>query len=272
MRKRGGRDTAARYPEFYLPAAGTRAPDHNADAFRRSPDSFLLPTPAANRVRIIGGVFRRRVIRFPPAPGCVRRRTASAKRFSTGSARTCRARRCLDPYAGSGALTLEAASRGAALAVAVDRDRALVDALRATSAALGASRRRGERRRRPDVHRERATRLRRDLPRSAVRRRSLAVALARVRGALGAERFHLRRGGASLSRRRPDSSNGAATRLGGCIIIFSLVPEGGVDRSASAPNLQPERQCSPSSIPVRSTRSRGVTRISSAAARSSSIT
>lgn len=47
-------------------------------------------------------------------------------------------RRCLDLYAGSGALTLEAASRGAALAVAVDRNRVLVDALRATSAALGA--------------------------------------------------------------------------------------------------------------------------------------
>ena len=48
-------------------------------------------------------------------------------------------RRCLDLYAGSGALSLEAASRGAALAVAVDRDRALVDALRATSSMLGAS-------------------------------------------------------------------------------------------------------------------------------------
>jgi 16S rRNA (guanine966-N2)-methyltransferase len=47
-------------------------------------------------------------------------------------------RRCLDPYAGSGGLTLEAASRGAALAVAVDRNGGLVDALRATTVALGA--------------------------------------------------------------------------------------------------------------------------------------
>lgn len=48
-------------------------------------------------------------------------------------------KRSLDLYAGSGALTLEAASRGAALAIAVDRDRALIDALRATSSALGAT-------------------------------------------------------------------------------------------------------------------------------------
>ena len=48
-------------------------------------------------------------------------------------------KRCLDLYAGSGALTLEAASRGAVLAVAVDRNRALTDALRATGKALGAS-------------------------------------------------------------------------------------------------------------------------------------
>ncbi len=48
-------------------------------------------------------------------------------------------RRTLDLYAGSGALTLEAASRGAALAVAVDRSRTLIGALRANAQALGAT-------------------------------------------------------------------------------------------------------------------------------------
>lgn len=45
-------------------------------------------------------------------------------------------RRCLELYAGTGVLSLEAASRGATLAVAVDRNRALVDALCATAALI----------------------------------------------------------------------------------------------------------------------------------------
>ena len=44
----------------------------------------------------------------------------------------------LDLFAGSGALSLEALSRGAALAVAVDRDPALVRALGETAATFGA--------------------------------------------------------------------------------------------------------------------------------------
>ena len=44
----------------------------------------------------------------------------------------------LDLFAGSGALTLEALSRGAALAVAVDRERALTDSLDATAKTFGA--------------------------------------------------------------------------------------------------------------------------------------
>ena len=47
-------------------------------------------------------------------------------------------KRCLDLYAGSGALSLEAASRGVALAVAVDTSRALIEALRSTGALFGA--------------------------------------------------------------------------------------------------------------------------------------
>ena len=45
---------------------------------------------------------------------------------------------CLELYAGTGVLSLEALSRGAALAVAVDRSRTLCESLRATVQVLGA--------------------------------------------------------------------------------------------------------------------------------------
>ena len=97
-----------------------------------------MPTPHANRVRIIGGAFRGRVVRFPaaddlrPTPDRVR------ETLFNWLGQDLMGKRCLDLYAGSGALSLEAASRGAALAVAVDRSRALVESLRATARTLGA--------------------------------------------------------------------------------------------------------------------------------------
>lgn len=92
-----------------------------------------------NRVRIIGGAFRGRRIAFPaaddlrPTPDRVRETVFNwLGQDLTG-------RRALDLYAGTGALSLEAASRGAALAVAVDRSRTLIGALRANAQALGAT-------------------------------------------------------------------------------------------------------------------------------------
>jgi 16S rRNA (guanine966-N2)-methyltransferase len=89
-------------------------------------------------VRIIGGAWRRRLVRFPaetglrPTPDRVRETLFNwLGQELTGLA-------CLELYAGTGVLSLEALSRGAALAVAVDRNRTLVDALAATGAELGA--------------------------------------------------------------------------------------------------------------------------------------
>jgi 16S rRNA (guanine966-N2)-methyltransferase len=98
-----------------------------------------LASSSANHVRIIGGVWRRRVVRFPstaglrPTPDRVRETLFNwLGQDLTGWC-------SLDLYAGTGVLTLEAASRGAALAVAVDRSKALMDALRSTGRLFGAS-------------------------------------------------------------------------------------------------------------------------------------
>ena len=98
-----------------------------------------MTVPANNRVRIIGGAFRRRVIRFPTAAGLRPTPDRVRETLFNWLGQDLTGKRTLDLYAGSGALTLEAASRGAVLAVAVDRERGLIDALRATSLALGAT-------------------------------------------------------------------------------------------------------------------------------------
>jgi 16S rRNA (guanine966-N2)-methyltransferase len=90
-------------------------------------------------VRIIGGTWRRRVVRFPPVPGVRPTPDRVRETLFNWLGQDLSGRRCLDLYTGSGALTLEAASRGAIQAVAVDRNRELVEALRATAAVLGAS-------------------------------------------------------------------------------------------------------------------------------------
>ena len=104
------------------------------------------PVPAAakaaagrNRVRIIGGEFRSRILRFPPAsqlrptPDRVRETLFNwlGQRLDGLS--------CLDLFAGSGALGFEAASRGAARVVMVERDRAAARQLRENAAELGAA-------------------------------------------------------------------------------------------------------------------------------------
>ena len=90
-------------------------------------------------LRIIGGRWRGRKLRFPPSPAI--RPTPDRVRetlFNWLGTRVS-GTSCLDLFAGSGALGLEALSRGAARVTFVERDAAAVRELRARLAEWGAS-------------------------------------------------------------------------------------------------------------------------------------
>jgi 16S rRNA (guanine(966)-N(2))-methyltransferase RsmD len=106
--------------------------------FPRLPRATVAPT-TANRIRIIGGAWRRRIVRFPGTAGVRPTPDRVRETLFNWLGQDLTGWRCLDLYAGTGALSLEAASRGAALAVAVDRSRTLIDALRTSGRELGAS-------------------------------------------------------------------------------------------------------------------------------------
>jgi 16S rRNA (guanine966-N2)-methyltransferase len=89
-------------------------------------------------LRIIGGTWRGRKLRFPaaaairPTPDRVRETLFNWLGAATAGAR------CLDAFAGSGALGLEALSRGAAHVTFIEQDAAAVAALRERLAEWGA--------------------------------------------------------------------------------------------------------------------------------------
>ena len=110
-------------------------PDHFKPSFTRKPK----PAKVANRIRIIGGAWRSRVIEFPDAEGL--RPTASRARETLFNwlGQTLHGTRCLDLFSGSGALGFEAASRGAAEVVMLENNRAAVDALKTNQQKLDAT-------------------------------------------------------------------------------------------------------------------------------------
>ncbi len=93
----------------------------------------------ANRVRIIGGAWRGRRIAFPGVEGLRPTPDRVRETLFNWLGQDLTGKRCLDLYAGTGALALEALSRGAALAVAVDRSPALIASLQSTANVLGAT-------------------------------------------------------------------------------------------------------------------------------------
>jgi 16S rRNA (guanine966-N2)-methyltransferase len=106
------------------------------DAPRPGPEG--RPPRGRHEVRIIGGRWRGRKIRFPaastirPSPDRVR------ETLFNWLAPAIRGTRCLDLFAGSGALGFESLSRGAASAVLVERDAAVVGHLKSLAKELAA--------------------------------------------------------------------------------------------------------------------------------------
>lgn len=83
-----------------------------------------------NSVRIVGGEFRRRVLRFPDSEGLRPTPDRVRETLFNWLGQDLDGWHCLDPFAGSGALGFEAASRGAARVVMVEKAPRVLAALR----------------------------------------------------------------------------------------------------------------------------------------------
>jgi len=92
---------------------------------------------SANEIRIIGGMWRGRKVRFPGVQGLRPTPDRVRETLFNWLGQDLSGKRTLDPFAGSGALSFEALSRGAEHAVAVDRSHEVVRALLDTAARLG---------------------------------------------------------------------------------------------------------------------------------------
>jgi 16S rRNA (guanine(966)-N(2))-methyltransferase RsmD len=92
-----------------------------------------------SRLRIIGGTWRSRLIDFPAVPGLRPTPDRVRETLFNWLGQDLAGLACLDLFAGSGVLGLEAASRGAVHVTLVERDGRALAALKRNAAALGAS-------------------------------------------------------------------------------------------------------------------------------------
>jgi len=93
-----------------------------------------------NTLRIIGGEWRGRRIRFPGTGGIRPTPDRVRETLFNWLAPVIEGSRCLDLFAGSGALGLEALSRGAAAVTFIEHDRLAAGQLRETAASLAGNR------------------------------------------------------------------------------------------------------------------------------------
>lgn len=96
------------------------------------------PARAAHEVRIIGGQWKRTRLAVLDKPGLRPTPDRVRETLFNWLGQDLTGWRCVDAFAGTGALGLEAASRGAAEVVLVEQDPQLVAQLRAVKARLGA--------------------------------------------------------------------------------------------------------------------------------------
>lgn len=101
---------------------------------RSSPVRRSLP----HQVRIIGGQWKRTKLDVPDRPGLRPTPDRVRETLFNWLGQDLAGWHCVDAFAGSGALGLEAASRGAADVLLVEAEGALVDALRAVAQRLQA--------------------------------------------------------------------------------------------------------------------------------------
>ena len=96
------------------------------------------PDRGAGFVRIVGGRYRSRRLRVPPVAGLRPTPDRVRETLFNWLGQDLDGLACLDLFAGSGALGFEAASRGAARVVLVERDRSALQELARGKSALGA--------------------------------------------------------------------------------------------------------------------------------------
>lgn len=101
--------------------------------------SRKTPRQTRNQVRIGGGAWRGRKLSFPDSAGLRPTPDRVRETLFNWLAPVIAGSRCLDLFAGSGALGFEAASRGAAEVVLVERDAAVVKSLREQQMRLAAA-------------------------------------------------------------------------------------------------------------------------------------
>lgn len=98
-----------------------------------------MPAGNSGRLRIIGGLYRGRKLPVPVQPGLRPTPDRVRETLFNWLQPTIEGARCLDLFAGSGALGLEAASRGAAEVIMIEHSEPVARLLEANVRTLGAA-------------------------------------------------------------------------------------------------------------------------------------